>query len=85
MIHTMVELQLDDLTHKELQLRLKELQSALKLTQKRLVGYITAINKIEDYFEYRMESKRDQGVVHEILRGLSPSTVGSKVNTPLPQ
>jgi hypothetical protein len=29
--------------------------------------YIAAMNKIDDYFEYRCESKEDQEYVHEVL------------------
>ena len=36
-----------------------------------LTAYQRAINKIDDYFEYRMESKVDQAEVREILSELT--------------
>ena len=35
-----------------------------------LIAYQKAINKIDDYFEYSMESKKDQEKVHKILDDL---------------
>lgn len=37
---------------------------------KRLVAYMKAVNKIDDYFEYRCESKKDQQEVHKVLKEL---------------
>jgi len=42
--------------------------------------YQRAINRIDDYFEYSMESKVDQARVREILKELSDSLAA--VNTP---
>ena len=36
-----------------------------------LPHYQKAINEIDDYFEYRMESKKDQAKVHRILAALT--------------
>jgi hypothetical protein len=33
--------------------------------------YIKAINEVDDYFEYRCESKKDQKKVHDILEQLT--------------
>lgn len=43
----------------------------LEVTRKRLAFYILAVNQIDDYFEYRMESKKDQEAVREILAELT--------------
>jgi len=40
-------------------------------SQKILAAYQHAINRIDDYFEYRMESKVDQAKVREILSELT--------------
>lgn len=50
-----------------------ELEQALVLTNKRLVSYVHAVNQIDDYFEYQMESKKDQKNVHHILGNLTDS------------
>lgn len=39
--------------------------------QTRLSHYQRAINEIDDYFEYRMESKLDQKYVHYVLANLT--------------
>lgn len=44
--------------------RIKALETQLKHYQK-------AVNEIDDYFEYRMESKRDQKQVHFVLANLT--------------
>ncbi len=44
--------------------RINELEAQLKHYQK-------AVNEIDDYFEYRMESKRDQKQVHFVLANLT--------------
>lgn len=38
---------------------------------RQLSAYQKAINQIDDYFEYAMESKRDQKKVHQILGDLT--------------
>lgn len=44
-----------------------ELQDTLKHANKCLSAYQKAINQIDDYFEYQMESKKDQKKVHQIM------------------
>lgn len=41
--------------------------------ERRLSMYQRAINEIDDYFEYRMESKKDQEEVRSILKKLTES------------
>lgn len=38
---------------------------------RQLSAYQKAVNQIDDYFEYAMESKRDQSRVHQILGDLT--------------
>ena len=48
-----------------------ELISTLATANARLNEYIKAVNEIDDYFEYAMESKKDQKQVHKILGNLT--------------
>lgn len=48
-----------------------DLRDTLGLANRRLGVYQQAINKIDDYFEYSMESKRDQKKVHQLLGNLT--------------
>jgi hypothetical protein len=41
----------------------------------RLTIYQGAVNEIDDYFEYRNESKKDRKKVHEILKRLTENLV----------
>lgn len=43
----------------------------LEVIRERLTFYMHAVNQIDDYFEYRMESKKDQEAVREILGELT--------------
>jgi hypothetical protein len=43
------------------------------IESKKLELYSKAINQIDDYFEYRNESKKDREVVYKILDDLSAS------------
>lgn len=45
------------------------------MSDKKLDAYIKAINKIDDYFEYRCKSKEDQKKVYEILKELTDTLV----------
>ena len=56
----------------------------LQFACKMLHSYKKAINRIDDYFEYRMESKRDQLRVREILDALNlkSSMITLKVTMP---
>lgn len=38
---------------------------------RQLSAYQKAVNRIDDYFEYAMESKHDQEKVHQILNDLT--------------
>ena len=51
----------------------EELKEALRTSGMQLSLYRDAVNKIDDYFEYAMESKRDQQKVHHILENLTDS------------
>ena len=51
----------------------EELEEALALQNRRLAAFQHAVNQIDDYFEYRMESKKDQKKVHQILGNLTDS------------
>ena len=51
----------------------KTLAEQLALANSRLSMYQKAINMIDDYFEYRMESVVDQKEVHKILGNLTDS------------
>lgn len=48
-----------------------ELKEVTMATNRRVLAYQDAINQIDDYFEYAMESKRDQKKVHQILGNLT--------------
>lgn len=50
-----------------------ELRSMLEMTNRRLALFQEAVNKIDDYFEYSMESKKDQKKVFQILGNLTDS------------
>ena len=39
--------------------------------EKILQAYVEAVNKIDDFFEYRNESKSDREAVHKILKELT--------------
>lgn len=49
----------------------EELIDTLSIANSRLKEYMKAINEIDDYFEYAMESKKDQKKVHQILGNLT--------------
>lgn len=48
-----------------------ELQEDLRQANKHLAVYQETVNQIDDYFEYAMESKKDQKKVHQILGNLT--------------
>ena len=48
-----------------------ELSESLRVANSRLSKYQKAINQIDDYFEYAMDSKTDQKKVHQILGNLT--------------
>ena len=48
-----------------------EVEQELITVRSYLTAYQQAVNKIDDYFEYRMESKTDQAKVREILSELT--------------
>ena len=48
-----------------------ELSEGLRIANNNLSKYQKAINNIDDYFEYAMDSKTDQKKVHQILGNLT--------------
>jgi len=42
-----------------------------EVLRRRVIIYMKAINRIDDFFEYRNESKKDREVVHKILDALT--------------
>lgn len=48
-----------------------ELREGIEKANRRLLAYQNAVNEIDDYFEYAMESKRDQKKVYQILGNLT--------------
>lgn len=50
---------------------LRECAEIVENKDKILSAYGSAINKIDDYFEYTCESKQDQEFVHKILDNLT--------------
>lgn len=56
----------------------KELTETNRQTQARLNMYQVAVNKIDDYFEYQGESKKDQKKVHQLLGNLCDALVSYK-------
>jgi len=48
-----------------------ELRDQLRVANKHLSLYQKAINNLDDYFEYAMESKKDQKKVHQIIGNLT--------------
>jgi hypothetical protein len=48
-----------------------ELSENLRIANNKLSKYQKAINDIDDYFEYAMDSKTDQKKVHQILGNLT--------------
>jgi hypothetical protein len=53
----------------------EQLANALELSNRRLACYQKAINKIDDYFEYNMDSNIDQRKVFQILGNLTDNLV----------
>jgi len=51
----------------------EELQVTLRSANTCLMAYQHAVNILDDYFEYSMESKQDQKKVHQILGNLTDS------------
>jgi len=51
----------------------EELQRDLHAANVHLSKYQKTINLIDDYFEYSMESKKDQKKVHQLLGNLTDS------------
>jgi hypothetical protein len=49
----------------------EDIRSTLKVANRRLLLFQEAVNKIDDYFEYSMESKKDQKKVFQILGNLT--------------
>jgi hypothetical protein len=49
----------------------EELRLGMIKANSQLFSYQKAINEIDDYFEYAMESKQDQKKVHQILGNLT--------------
>jgi len=49
----------------------EELGEAVMESTRCLRAYQKAMNEIDDYFEYSMESKKDQKKVHQILSNLT--------------
>lgn len=45
--------------------------------RQKLEAYQKAINKIDDYFEYRGESEKDRKRVHKILAELTENLIGA--------
>jgi hypothetical protein len=48
-----------------------DLTEKLRKANKNLALYQHAINQLDDYFEYSMESKKDQKRVHHVLGNLT--------------
>lgn len=51
----------------------EELEKALALQNRRVAVYANAVNQIDEYFDSKMESKKDQKKVHQILGNLTDS------------
>lgn len=49
----------------------EELENSLDKQNKRVLAYQKFTNAIDDYFEYRCESKKDQRKVHQLLQNLT--------------
>ncbi len=49
----------------------EELRAALEIANRRLTLFQETVNKIDDYFEYGMESKKDQKKVFQLLGNLT--------------
>ena len=53
----------------------EELLQENKKNERYTWTYRNFVNKIDDYFEYRFESKKDQRKVHQLLQDLTDSLV----------
>ena len=51
-------------------------QSKLEAKTSMLKAYQRAVNLIDDYFEYGMESETDQKFVHDVLKELTATLLG---------